>query len=88
MASSSLDFSSQAERLMEIASFFKISDKIRKQLKKNQEDEPGAKGQFIEFLTGMDDSDIRQLMTDIQTMARNKKDSDTNEKVVEEISGI
>jgi len=75
MASSSQDFSFQSERLLEVASFFTISEKMRKKLREDQETALGTEGQFIEFLAGMTKSDSQKLMTYIQTMLGNKNDS-------------
>jgi len=62
MASSSREFSSQAERLLEVSSFFKISEEIRKQLQQGTE-QTITKGQklFID-LEAMSESDKKMFM--------------------------
>lgn len=52
MASSSKDFAYQAERLLEISSFFKISEVVRERLKKDSEPQLDVEGQKL--LTDME----------------------------------
>jgi len=87
MASSSQDFSFQSERLLEVASFFTISDEIRKKLREDQEAALGAEEQFVDFLSGMKKSDSLKLMTYIQTMLGKKNDSKPGKTDEAEASG-
>lgn len=72
MASSSREFSSQAERLLETASFFKISDELRKQLQKDSEQTQIQENKVVFDLDSMDESERAVFMNFMKSMTKTK----------------
>ncbi|MDM8540061.1 methyl-accepting chemotaxis protein [Desulfococcaceae bacterium HSG9] len=62
MANSSQDFSSQAERLLDVASFFKISEEMRKQLQEDSKPAAMEGRQLIIDLEAMPESARKMFM--------------------------
>lgn len=79
MASASEDFSHQAERLLEIASFFKISEEMHQHLKPERKGVEDDEKQFIEFLAGMGASEKQMLMHHIQALISESGASQANQ---------
>lgn len=74
MASSSREFSSQAERLLEVASFFKISEEIRKQLKEVPEQTQIQGNKIVFNLDAMPESERKIFMKYLNPVIENNKD--------------
>ncbi len=79
MAASSEDFSYQAERLLEVASFFKISEAMQQQLQQKEHGSQVDETQFLDFLTGMNESDRRMLTSYIQSIGARQVDPGSHE---------
>lgn len=76
MATSSREFSSQAERLLEVSSFFQISDALRKQLQKDSEQALMIGHKVFIDLEAMPESHRKMFMKYMRPVANGEKEED------------
>ncbi|MDM8556518.1 methyl-accepting chemotaxis protein [Desulfococcaceae bacterium HSG7] len=86
MANSSQDFSSQAERLLDVASFFKISEEMRKQLQEDSKMAAMKGQQLIIDLEAMPESAREIFMKYMKPAPTDEENAELSGQYAQEIS--